>query len=324
MIEDRHMKHMHCKPATLEAGKDPKAVKPRVRMKRKLTPPQELSNSRLREVFMALDPRILFDVAFLAKGAEAVQSTITPGNPGIKGKASTDSTHTDFSDQDPLRLSGLSLSAPSNRNVMEKSNPAGEVILLDFTRDGIEQIIEALKGRTDIDAIHLISHGNQAGLRLGTGPLTFDSMHGACVNEWTIISDALSGTGNIFIDRCNDGERTAGRAVPGKFAQLTDADIAANTDLPGSTNFGVQGDLELNGDFPYIINSAGPDEWQGLLTETAYIAYESASLEMGEQANEAHSTEPCGQTFLYESTRSIYTVDRIGLVLSSAFPSGSS
>jgi Domain of unknown function (DUF4347) len=324
MIEERHMKHMHCKPGTLEAGKDSKVVKARVQMNRKLTPPQEPSTARLTEIFMALDPRVLFDVASLAKGAEAVQDPTTPVNPGIKGKASTDSTHTDFSDQDTLRLSGLSLSAPSNRNEIEESNPAAEVILLDSTRDGIEKITKGLKGRKNIDAIHLISHANQAGLRLGTGHLTFDLIHGTFVAELTIISDARSGTGNIFTDGCNDGERAVGRAVVEKFAQLTCADIAASTDLPGSANFGVQWDLELNGVFPYIIDSAGSEEWQGLLTETTYLAYESASLVMGEQANEVHSTKPWGQTFLYDSTRSIYTVDRNGLVLTSTFPSGSS
>lgn len=167
----------------------------------------------------------------------------------------------------------------------------------------------------DIDAIHLISHGNQAGLRLGTAHLTFDSMHGASVAELTIISDPLPGTSIIFIDGCNYGGRTPGRAVAGKFAQLTHANIAASTDLTESSNFGIQWDLKLNGGFPYIINSAGPEKWHGLITETTYIAYETA---------EVHSTKPWNQTFSYDSLGSIDTVDRIGLVLSSIYPSGSS
>ncbi|MGP0591878.1 DUF4347 domain-containing protein [Nitrospira sp. T9] len=320
------MKLMHYKPATLEAVNDVKVVKPGSQKIRRHTPLQGSSTVRFPGTFTALKERIQFDGAAFATGAEIVQATTTADTLGIEAETTTDWTYADSSAQGALRLSGLSFSATPERKDMEGIYHAAEVIFLNSTQDGIEQITEVLKGRTDIDVIHLISHGNQAGLRLGTGLLTFDSMHEACGNEWTIISDARSSTGNIFIDGWKDGERTAGRAVPGKFAQLTDADIAAKTDLPGSTNFGVQGDQKLNGEFPYlIINSAGPDEWHGLLTETAYIAFESASLEMGEQSNEVHSIKPWSQAFLYDSTpSSIYTVDSNGLVLTSTFPSVSS
>lgn len=298
-IEDRPMKLIHYKPATLEAVNDVKVVKPGSQKTRRHTPPQGSSTVRFPGTFTALEERIQFDGAAFATGAEIVQATTTADTLGIEAETTTDWTYADSSAQGALRLSGLSFSATPERKDMEGIYHAAEVIFLNFTRDGIEQITEALKGRTDIDVIHLISHGNQAGLRLGTGSLTFDLMHGTFVAEWTIISDARSGTSSIFTDGCYDGKRAVGRAVPEKFAHLTDADIAANTDLPGSTNFGVQGDLELNGEFPYlIINSAGPDEWHGVLTETAYIAFESASLEMGEQSNEVHSIKPWTQHFL--------------------------
>ncbi|MCA9468850.1 MAG: DUF4347 domain-containing protein, partial [Nitrospira sp.] len=36
-------------------------------------------------------------------------------------------------------------------------DPNAEAVLLDSTRDGIEQMAEILRDRSDIDAIHLIS-----------------------------------------------------------------------------------------------------------------------------------------------------------------------
>ncbi|MDR4459690.1 MAG: DUF4347 domain-containing protein [Nitrospirales bacterium] len=75
---------------------------------------------------------------------------------------------------DPLRLPGLSFSAPPDPFELGGINPAAELILLDSHRDGIEQIVEALKGRTDTEAIHLISHGHQALPLLETGHLTVD------------------------------------------------------------------------------------------------------------------------------------------------------
>ncbi|MFZ1745359.1 MAG: DUF4347 domain-containing protein [Nitrospirales bacterium] len=317
------MKLMHYKPATLEAVNDVKVVKPGSQKNRRHTPPQGSPTVRFPGTFTALEERFQFDGAAFAMGAEVVQATTTADTLGIEAETTIDWTYADSSAQGALRLSGLSFSAPPERKDMEGINPAAEVIFLNSTREGIEKITKVLKGRKNMDAIHLISHGNQAGLRLGTGHFTFDLMHGTFVAELTIISDARLGTGNIFTDGCHDGERAVGRAVAEKFAQLTCADIAASTDLPGSANFGVQCDLELNGVFPYIIDSAGSEEWHGLLTETTYIAYESASLEMGEQANEVDSTKPWGQTFLYDSTRSIYAVDRNGLVVTPTFPSGS-
>ena len=61
---------------------------------------------------------------------------------------------------------------------MEGIDPNAEVILLDSTRDGIEQMAEALNGLTDIDAIHLIAEGNEAELHLGTTFLTQESISG--------------------------------------------------------------------------------------------------------------------------------------------------
>ncbi|MCA9453327.1 MAG: DUF4347 domain-containing protein [Nitrospira sp.] len=318
------MKLMHSKPATLEAVNAVKVVKRGSQKNRRHTPPQGSPTVRFPGTLPALEERIQFDGAVFAIGAEVVQVTTTADILGIEAETTTDWTYADSSAQGGLRLSGLSFSAPSERKNMEGINPAAEVIFLNSTQDDIEKITKGLTGPKNIGAIHLISHGNQAGLRLGTGHLTVDLMHGTFVAELTIVSDARSGTSNIFTDGCYDGKRAVGRTVAEKFAQLTYADIVASTDLPGSANFGVQWDLELNGVFPYIIGSTGSEQWQGLLTETTFITYESASLEMGEQANEVHLTKPWGQTFLYDSARSIYTFYQNGLVLTSTFPFGSS
>lgn len=317
------MEFMHSKPATIEAVNDVKVVKPGSQKNRRHTPPEGSPTVRFPGSLTALEERIQFGGAVFAIGVEVVQAVTTANTLGIEAETTTDWTYPDSSAQGALRLSALSFFAPPERKEMEGINPATEVIFLNSTRGGIEKITKVLKGRENINAIHLISHENQAGLRLGTDPLTFDLMHGTVVAEWTIVSDARSGTSNIFTDGCYDGKRAVGRAVPEKFAQLAYADIVASTDLPVSANFGVQWDLELNGVFPYIIGSKGSEEWPGLLTEATFITYETASLEMGEQANKVDSIKPCGQNFLYDSARSVYTVDRNGLVLTTTFPSGS-
>ena len=52
---------------------------------------------------------------------------------------------------------------------------SAEVVMLDADRDGIEQIAEILASRSDISAIHIVSHGDQAELQLGNACLLYTS-----------------------------------------------------------------------------------------------------------------------------------------------------
>ncbi len=285
MNEDGHMKHMHCKPATLEARKDAKIVKKGAEKKRKSSPPQASPPARLTGTFLALEPRILFDGAALATGAEVVQDTATqdqPGIPEVKDETSTDSNANDSSDNDALWSSGLSLSASSDRKeivfidtrvenyqtLMDGIDPAAEVILLDARRDGIEQIAEALKGRSDIDAIHLIGEGTEAELHLGTAFLTNDSISGHYAELFGQIGQSLSAEADLLIYGCNFGRGTSGLSAIQTLADLTGADIAASTDRTGHVSEYSNWQLEVSTGFietSIVIGQATQDAWEGVL-----------------------------------------------------------
>src|SRR5690606_38186356 len=47
-----------------------------------------------------------------------------------------------------------------------------EVVLIDSSADGLAQMVEALKGREAIDAIHVVSHGDAGRLLLGAATLS--------------------------------------------------------------------------------------------------------------------------------------------------------
>lgn len=51
-----------------------------------------------------------------------------------------------------------------------------DVYVLDPTRDGIQQISEILAGYSDLDAIHLLSHGTEGKIQLGATWLSNDSL----------------------------------------------------------------------------------------------------------------------------------------------------
>ena len=90
-----------------------------------------------------------------------------------------------------------------------------ELVLLDGRRDGLAQIAEALAGRSGTDAIHLITHGSQAELRLGTTRLTTDSMLGAYADALSEIGQALTEDGDILVYGCDLGQGSLGRPAAG-------------------------------------------------------------------------------------------------------------
>ena len=279
------MKKMFCKPGPVasETGIQPAKLGKKKSINKKSSQDQAVNG--MAGSFFALEPRIMFDGAAVATGAEVSQDTTAQEQPditGIDGETSADSTNTDSAGTDALWSSGLSLTAPSDRKeivfidtrvedyqtLMEGIDFNADVILLDSTRDGVEQIAEVLNGRSDIDAIHLISHGNQAELRLGTSCLTWESMNGEYADELAIIGQALTNTGDILIYGCNFGQGELGQEAASRLAQLTGGDIAASSDETGAAIYGGNWNLELQTgaiEASLAVSQDAQSAWQGKL-----------------------------------------------------------
>ena len=118
-----------------------------------------------------------------------------------------------------------------------------EVVLLDPSRNGVEQISEALAGRSDIDAIHILSHGDSGQVTLGDQVLSADNLDqfGDDLQVW---GSALTEAGDILIYGCDVAAGDAGESFVDSLAQLTGADVAASVDLTGAAALGGDWDLE--------------------------------------------------------------------------------
>ena len=118
-----------------------------------------------------------------------------------------------------------------------------EVVLLDAERDGVTQIGETLAGYAHLDAVHVLSHGSDAGVRLGNTWLSADNLdaYRDLVAGW---GDALSSGADLLFYGCELGASAAGQAFVGSLAGLTGADVAASVDLTGSVQLGGDWDLE--------------------------------------------------------------------------------
>jgi hypothetical protein len=120
-----------------------------------------------------------------------------------------------------------------------------EVIVLEQDRDGIEQISEVLDGRNDIDAIHILSHGDAGAIQLGNIELNNQTLseNQLAISLW---ANAFSESGDILIYGCNLASNEDGQALVNAIGELTLADVAASDDLTGNTSQGGDWVLEFN------------------------------------------------------------------------------
>ncbi|NEO90271.1 MAG: DUF4347 domain-containing protein [Moorea sp. SIO3G5] len=120
--------------------------------------------------------------------------------------------------------------------------PEAEVIVLDSTQDGVEQITKALQRRTDITAIHIVSHGSPGCLYLGNSQLSLDTL-----NHYTPQLKTWSTTDSptpILLYGCNVAAGDAGTEFLERLHQITGTEIAASANRTGNAALGGDWNLE--------------------------------------------------------------------------------
>ena len=135
------------------------------------------------------------------------------------------------------RLAGL--------DVIVAAIPEGtRIVLIDGARDGVAQMVEALKGEQGISAIHLVSHGTAGQIDLGGSLINAETMSTIYRSALTSISANLSADADILIYGCDFGAGAAGAQATQLLADLTGADVTDSTDLTGAADKGGDWDLE--------------------------------------------------------------------------------
>ncbi|MEM7165399.1 MAG: DUF4347 domain-containing protein, partial [Planctomycetota bacterium] len=114
------------------------------------------------------------------------------------------------------------------------SGASVEIILLDSRLDGLQQITDALVQRSQLDAVHIFSHGSGEGLQLGSRWLSHDTISDAReqLSHW---QTALQADADILLYGCDLASTETGRALVETVAALTQTDVAASANLTGSS-----------------------------------------------------------------------------------------
>ena len=115
--------------------------------------------------------------------------------------------------------------------------------VLDAQQDGVAQIERLLANEPALDAIQIVSHGAPSTLYLGSTVLTGSNLPDYAQQLQTM-GERLTATGDILLYGCNVAQGEEGEAFVQTLAALTGADVAASTDVTGSTLVGANSVLE--------------------------------------------------------------------------------
>jgi hypothetical protein len=152
-------------------------------------------------------------------------------------------------------------------------------ILLDPTRDGVDQITETLQQYQGLSGIEIISHGNIASLQLGSVSLGASSLsqYTDRLHHW---KSALVEDGDILFYGCNVAAGVLGRSFIDEISRLTGADVAASIDLTGHSQQGGDWDLEYQTGVVSDISLAASglaDTYNGVLLGSATLSINISS-----------------------------------------------
>ena len=120
----------------------------------------------------------------------------------------------------------------------------GRVILIDGSRDGVDQMRTALIGLQNLDAIHIVSHGVEGAFFLGTTRIDQAAIDGALGASFAAIGRSLSAKGDLLIYGCDVAKGADGQALIEDLARITYADVAASIDDTGAVARGGDWTLE--------------------------------------------------------------------------------
>ena len=158
--------------------------------------------------------------------------------------------------------------------LLAQIDPRAEIILLDAKSEGIEEVTRALRDRTDVRSLHLITHGRSGMFQLGRQLVSEETImsHSRDFAQW---SHSFAEGADILLYGCETGQGTAGERLMQLLAEATGADIAGSTDRTGHSD--LQGDWDFERQIgmvnsPVVVNIAGQREYRAILPITVHAA----------------------------------------------------
>jgi CSLREA domain-containing protein len=143
-----------------------------------------------------------------------------------------------------------------------------EILTLDWQDDGIAKISEALQAQGNYSALHLIGHGDDGMMLLGSSWLDQAALRSRA-DDFSAWSNGLSSDADILIYGCDFAGSAVGQQSVQALAQITGADVAASVDTTSNALQGGNWVLEFQ-EGTITTSTNGVEDagqlWRGKLT----------------------------------------------------------
>ena len=154
-----------------------------------------------------------------------------------------------------------------------------EVVTLEANDDGIARLTQVLQGRQDVSAVHVLGHGADGVVQLGSARLDAATLL-ARAGEIAAWGTALADDADLLLYGCEVAASAAGRQLLADLAALTGADVAASDDATGAAALG--GDWVLEARTGAVEAALAPSEqarqaWSGLLQEFVVTRFDDTT-----------------------------------------------
>ncbi len=119
-----------------------------------------------------------------------------------------------------------------------------QVVQIAEGESGIDIVTALTESHSNLDAIHILSHGSDGVLQLGTDVLNAETLSTltSTVNSW---GQALTENGDVLLYGCNLSQSASGIAFVQALSNALQADVASSDDLTGHRNQNADWDLEV-------------------------------------------------------------------------------
>lgn len=177
-------------------------------------------------------------------------NSVTPANPDATETAQNNASNaTDIAAPAPdaprHEVVFIDTSLKDYQTLAAGVGPGVDVVLIDGSKDGLQQIAEWASTHSGYDAMHIFSHGSEGKINLGSGVLNSTTLSTDAVQTaLAAIGKALTRDGDILLYGCDVGASSSGDALLAGIASATGADVAASTDATGSSLMGGDWTLE--------------------------------------------------------------------------------
>lgn len=204
-----------------------------------------------KPVISALEQRILFDGAAVATAVDVLDNSSFESQSTTKTSNDVTKNNTENSvhevqavqsfEKNKREVAFVDITVKDYQTLVDAVGQGIETYLV----SSLDEIKSILDNETNIDAIHILSHGETGEITVGNDILNQNTLS-SFDKVLQTMKNSLNENADILLYGCNVASDGNGFAFINEFANLTGADVAASDDITGSSILGGDWDLEVS------------------------------------------------------------------------------